>query len=1738
MKLFKPIFFGVCLLANGYLFSQTFNGQGGMLFPPSGTIGQTSSIASVSGIGVIGGCKNIEKITVNLTHTWDGDIALILIAPNGAFLELSSANGGPQDNYIVTEFRDNAAINIVSGSPPYNGSYKPEGRQNTSILNPYSNANPVETFTFTNTFTGINADGDWTLFLNDWVGADAGILNSWSITFIDNTNLNVNAGPDISICEGSSTTLTANSTPPASLYVWSTAQSGQSILVSPASTITYTVTASLGACTGTDAVTVTVAPAPDAFSASLTACDQGGGTALFNLTTLNSTVNGGTIYNVNWYSNAAATIAIGNPLAYSSGNNTVYATVGTAPCASAPVPIQLTINPMPNLTNVNFVVDPLNSCSPLNVDLTFSLPPGGPFDVTYTVQSGGPITTETATLTNGENVSYFVSETTTFTLVSIQDVISGCIAILPNPIAKVVTIDDPPILLLDDVPPICEGESIDLQDFVTSPLGLTITFHDDTPPSASNELPSSVITPLVTSIYYAQVIGSGAGCITEISIPVFVNPISPLSINDGSVCENSVLDLDDLFGGNVENGTWTGPGVFGNFFDATGLNGVITLTFDPENPCIQSGTSEITINNIPDIELMQAVVCESDQPLDLNTLEDINFPNGIWSGQGVSGNIFVPTGLSGPITLTFSSTYACSENVTTEVTVNFPQTPNMAAISICENETGIVLSNYEDPLYPGGLWEGNGVTGNIFDPTGLSGPIDLLYTPSQSCVNIANVTVDILALTSPQIADQIWCETNNILILGAIEDPQYIGGTWTGPGVVNGTFNPVGLVGNNILTYQSTTYCTNAINVNIHVPQTQTLLLTNASTCELSGVFSLTTLQDPLHSDGYWVGQGVQGTNEFIPTGLSGTINLQFISNESCVLPGSNAITIEQPKTPLLQHDTICASLDLLDLTALEDALVGVGTWSGTGVINDTLHTIGLNGVVALAFNPSDACALEANTYVFIQNIINPQTIDTSLCENSGVFDLSKIQDPLFNSGKWFGPGVNLMGFDPQDLSSSVSLSFVSNDFCTDTSYSVITLHESILTNNLTIACDLNTSTYTVSFIIQGGDASSYSVNGLNVPSNFISQPIVSETPFSFQVRDKFGCNVADVAGTKNCSCATFAGSMDINGGNTKVCVGDPFLAIHNNDEVLDADAFFFVLHDEPGFTLGTIYGISSTPEFSFPVGGVLGKTYYISAVAGNALNGFVDKQDPCLSVTPGVPVIFYEIDASPPLSANICEENCKTLDFIASGVAPFEVHIELRNGSFIKIDTLHSLTSNCSFTLCPDQEGLLPGNYQFSILSVKDANCEKVINSAGISLLVRPKRVKEIKDDLCQGQTIVINGKTYGVNKPSGMEVIASTIDGVCDSIIIVQLNILDSVKSKYEKQYCVGEQVSINGTTFNENTPTGQLIIVGGSKNGCDSIIDVNLSFLDAVTNTLSATLCFGESLLVNGKVYDKSRATGQEKIPGGSQGGCDSIINVSLSFNAEARNSYRDTICEGDSLLFLGSYYSAAKTQANIILPNATQIGCDSLVDILIFIRPTSGTDIEQDLCNEDSLIIENQVFNQYYPKGEIILANTNGCDSVIHISLSFFPKDRDTLFFELSKGDSIEVDDITFSEKYSKGVIVLENANENGCNVYKYVEVRFEQKIIDLEIPNVFSPNDDGINDNFEVTGNESKTLIDLSIFDRWGSKVGYISAINNVLTWNGTMNETNLLPGVYVLALNYFDENNVRKTIHRDLTLIQ
>lgn len=131
-------------------------------------IGVTTSIINMDQNAVI----TDVNLTLNIEHTWDADLEVKLIAPDGVTeIILFEDIGSDEDNFTNTVLDDDASTVISDGEAPFTGSYRPTGSLSD--------------------FNGLLSGGDWTLYINDDADGDGGTLLDWSIQICTEASLSV-----------------------------------------------------------------------------------------------------------------------------------------------------------------------------------------------------------------------------------------------------------------------------------------------------------------------------------------------------------------------------------------------------------------------------------------------------------------------------------------------------------------------------------------------------------------------------------------------------------------------------------------------------------------------------------------------------------------------------------------------------------------------------------------------------------------------------------------------------------------------------------------------------------------------------------------------------------------------------------------------------------------------------------------------------------------------------------------------------------------------------------------------------------------------------------------------------------------------------------------------------------------------------------------------------------------------------------------------------------------------------------------------------------------------------------------------------------------------------------------------------------------------------------------------------------------------------------------------------------
>ncbi len=135
--------------------------------------------------GLTGGRIVQASVTIyGYTHTWQGDVALLLVAPNGRTVSLM--NNGPaccgssnDANNATVTFEDGAPAFTTSNFGPGSFTFAPVGTSGTVLPAPAPGGGGL-----LSSLAGVDPNGTWKLFVFDDEAGDIGqIAGGWSINF-------------------------------------------------------------------------------------------------------------------------------------------------------------------------------------------------------------------------------------------------------------------------------------------------------------------------------------------------------------------------------------------------------------------------------------------------------------------------------------------------------------------------------------------------------------------------------------------------------------------------------------------------------------------------------------------------------------------------------------------------------------------------------------------------------------------------------------------------------------------------------------------------------------------------------------------------------------------------------------------------------------------------------------------------------------------------------------------------------------------------------------------------------------------------------------------------------------------------------------------------------------------------------------------------------------------------------------------------------------------------------------------------------------------------------------------------------------------------------------------------------------------------------------------------------------------------------------------------------------------
>lgn len=180
----------------------------------------------------------------------------------------------------------------------------------------------------------------------------------------------------------------------------------------------------------------------------------------------------------------------------------------------------------------------------------------------------------------------------------------------------------------------------------------------------------------------------------------------------------------------------------------------------------------------------------------------------------------------------------------------------------------------------------------------------------------------------------------------------------------------------------------------------------------------------------------------------------------------------------------------------------------------------------------------------------------------------------------------------------------------------------------------------------------------------------------------------------------------------------------------------------------------------------------------------------------------------------------------------------------------------------------------------------------------------------------------------------------------------------------------------------------------------------------------------------------------------------------------------ICPGQSTSFRGKIYSDLNPIDTFIIKGDDVSICDSMFLVNLFIYPESRSQLDVQICSNDTLKFGSVLIHQGHLSDSLILQSTSGCDSTVVINAVL------TGFGQLNRiicvDESLKIGGTVFNKDHLSGRAIIQGGSITGCDSIVDVKLSIDYtKSIEL-------PNDTTIHKGNQLVINTNINFIPSSI----------------------------------------------------------
>lgn len=1524
----------------------------------------------------------------------------------------------------------------------------------------------------------------------------------------------VRAGGGAAICIGGGILLVPSG---ATSYTWSPG-TGLSCTAcatpgaSPTVTTVYTVTGSFASgCFSTDTVRVTVNPNPSPIIGISAIC-------VGDTTTFQDTTAGGR------WSSSNSTIATVNPTTglitgISAGTVNIFYTLTGTGCL---VSRRLTVNPLPSS-----IGGPASVC--LNSSIT----------LTNTTAGGtwSSANTSIATIGNVSGIATGVGVGTTTISYSLA---TGCFttrAIVVNPIPD--TIAGPR--------EVCQNDTIYLTNAVTG--GTWTSSNTAIATITGTAMPARLIGVSGGSVVIRYTLPSG--CYVEDTI--IVNPLPAAITGPTFACLRAAMTLASTSTG----GTWSSSNTSVATINST--TGVVTsvsfgttiITYTLPTGCFV--TRSITVNPIPSIITGDSIECQGYT----STLRD-SVSGGTWTSSNTAvATVNATTGLVtfvAPTTATITYTLPAGCFITTTVTVN----PLPASIGgptfVCMRST-ITVTNTS----AGGRWSSaNSGIASIDSITGVvtgvgTGTTTLTYTLPTGCFVTRAITVNPIpsVITGPTTL----CEGNTITLLDSVS-----GGTWSSSATGVATIHPTtGLVtgtggGTATITYTLPAGCFAVYTITVNpLPGT----IGGPTYVCLRASVTLTNSR----SGGRWSSSNstVASIDSItgVATGIAiGTVTITYMLPTGCFT--TRTLLVNPTPSAITGPTQVCAGSSI----TLTDSVVS-GTWSSSSTTIATINSFSgvLTGVAAgtatITYTMSGGCFVTYNIRV---NPL-PDTIGGPrvLCMGSTITKTNTV-----SGGRWYSSNTGVATIDsntgvltPVALGTT-TITYILPTGCLITTTVTVNPLPNVITGD-SVVCEA--ATITMYNTTTGGSWSSASTTIATVvsTSGLITGVLVGTTTISYTLPT--GCfrtkdvtvrplpRPGTISGPSTVCVGTTITLIDTVSGGTWSSADTSIATITSTGVVsglrIGSTTISYTLTNDCG-TRAATYRITVLPQ---PNAGTItgantvcvGSTTTLrDSVAGGTWSSSttaiatISGSGVVFGVSAGTTTISYSYTNSCGTDVAIFTMNVLPLPVLS--ITPASVAYCIGSSGSMSVSGAATYTWSPATALSATTGSTVIASptvtTTYVVTGVGSNGC---IDSTSRMVVVYPLPViTATSATICNGSSATVSASgafTYtwtpgtGLSATTGASVVASPSDSIMYTITGTDVNGCVGRTTSYVYVNPIPPAPSVTTPVdYCLMDVTSPLTAIGtGLLWYSTATGGVGSAASPSPTSTTAGSTFYYVSQTING--CEGPRAP----------------LEVRIFNNAIANFTYtikfgctRDTVVFNNNSQYCDGYlwHFGDNTTSTTVSSNPEHYYPVAHVPTNYTVKLVGYSTV----CNDDSSIQVITLTPNPFPV--TVLYNVTSTQSIqLGSSVQLNAMGASLYFWTPNDGtlSNPNINNPIVTPTADSTVYTVFGYDDDGCLDSAKVKIYVNYKENET-LPTAFSPNGDGLNDVFRISGIRFTKLLDFRIFNRWGEEV--FSTNDKTKGWDGYYKNEPQDIGVYSYLIIVANPDGPARTIKGNVTLVR